>query len=370
MFHGNGPLRCKNFVLLLIDASTSTLFGAAGFIMVLSGNILLAVVLLVLAFPLQILGSSDTWVVIVATSRYWFNYRHTANGALVYRAARTLGVPDNRIIFMNALDILDDSRNSNPGYVHFDAGYAEETWPSSEFDIDYTQEEVSGQSFLNMLTGRSYPIFNGRDQLNTNANSTILIYLAGHGGDEFFKFHDYEEMSAQDLALAFQEMHAKKRYKEILLILDTCQAVTMANYITAPNIITLASSLRGENSYAYPTVDSLGVAIADRFTHTLYSYLLANMVRGKNIISSKPQLKQRLSLHNLHAAFNWQMLHSTATIVSSPNSRDAKDIMLADYFSGPTEEPKAVNVTPIVSRSSVDEDERIRREKVVALLLS
>eukprot|EP01032_Pedospumella_encystans_P038538 gene38538-43664_t len=70
-------------------------------------------------------------------------------------------------------------------------------------------------------------------------------------------------MSAQDLALAFQEMHAKKRYKEILLILDTCQAVTMANYITAPNIITFASSLRGENSYAYPTVDSLGVAIVD-----------------------------------------------------------------------------------------------------------
>ena len=288
----------------------------------------------------------------------------------MYRAARTLGVPDDHIIFMNALDISDDSRSSNPGYIHFDAGHAEETWPTSEFDVDYTQEEVSGQSFLNILTGRSDPIFHSRDQLNTNANSSVLIYLAGHGGDEFFKFHDYEEMTAQDLALAFQEMHAKNRYKEILLILDTCQAVTMANYITAPNIITLASSLRGENSYAYPTVDSLGVAIADRFTHTLYSYLLANMVRSKSTVSSKPRLKQRLSLQNLHAGFNWQILHSTATIVSSPNSRDAKDIMLADYFTGPTEEPNALNVVPIMSRSGVDEDERTRREKIVALLLS
>jgi len=336
--------------------------------MVTSCGILLAVVYLFLVHPPQVSCSSDTWVVIVATSRYWFNYRHTANGALVYRATRTLGVPDDHIIFMNALDVLDDSRNSNPGYIHFDAGYAEETWPSSEFDIDYTQEEVSAQSFLNIITGRPDPIFIGRDQLNTNANSSILIYLAGHGGDEFFKFHDSEEMSAQDLALAFEEMHAKERYKEILLILDTCQAVTMANFITAPNIVTLASSVRGENSYAYPTVDSLGVAIADRFTHTLYSYLLANMVRSKSTVPSAPRLKPRLSLQDLHGAFSWQILHSTATIVLSPDSRDSKDIMLADYFTGPTT-PNALSATPIMSSSHIDDDERTRREKIVALLL-
>lgn len=273
---------------------------------------------------------------------------------------------------MNALDISNDNRNNNPGYIHYDAGYVEEAWSSSEFEIDYTQEEVSGQSFLNLLTGRLESNYYDRDQLNTNVNSSILIYLAGHGGDEFFKFHDNEEMTAQDLALAFQEMHEKGRYKEILLVLDTCQAVTMANYITAPNIITLASSVRGENSYAYPTVESLGVAIADRFTHSLYSYLIANMISNKSSLSSKPQLRPGLSLKDLHAAFNWQVLHSTATIAMSPNSRDPKNIMLVDYFTGPSESGTQ-NIAAVVAQktsSTIDDQQRIHREKVVALLLS
>lgn len=323
---------------------------------------------IILLHSTETAASSDTWVVIVTTSRNWFNYRHTANGAMVYRAVKTLGVPDNHIIFMNALEILSDYRNNNPGYIHFDAGYTQETWLSSEFDIDYTQEEVSGQSFLNILTRKAEPIFHGRDQLNTNTNSSILIYMAGHGGDEFFKFHDYEEMAAQDLSLAFQEMYAKRRYKEILLILDTCQAVTMANYITAPNIITLASSVRGENSYAYPTVDSLGVAIADRFTHTLYSYLVANMVYTKNTVPRTPRLRRGLSLKDLHGAFNWQILHSTATIVSSTNSRDAKDIMLEDYFCGPNEGD--ISSTIVTYLAHINDQEFQRREAVVALLLS
>jgi hypothetical protein len=35
--------------------------------------------------------------------------------------------------------------------------------------------------------------------------------MTGHGGDEFLKFQDQEEISAFDIADAFQQMHTQKR---------------------------------------------------------------------------------------------------------------------------------------------------------------
>ena len=47
--------------------------------------------------------------------------------------------------------------------------------------------------------------------LNTDENSNILIYMTGHGGANFLKFRDNEEISSHDLADAFNQMWEKKR---------------------------------------------------------------------------------------------------------------------------------------------------------------
>ena len=36
--------------------------------------------------------------------------------------------------------------------------------------------------------------------------------MTGHGGDEFLKFQDNEEISAFDIADAIEQMHEKRRY--------------------------------------------------------------------------------------------------------------------------------------------------------------
>ena len=48
-------------------------------------------------------------------------------------------------------------------------------------------------------------------RLSTDENSNILIYMTGHGGDNFLKFQDTEEINAHDLADAFQQMHERRR---------------------------------------------------------------------------------------------------------------------------------------------------------------
>lgn len=48
-------------------------------------------------------------------------------------------------------------------------------------------------------------------RLLTDDRSNIFLYMTGHGGNEFLKFQDNEEISAFDLADAIEQMWQKKR---------------------------------------------------------------------------------------------------------------------------------------------------------------
>lgn len=48
-------------------------------------------------------------------------------------------------------------------------------------------------------------------RLLSDASSNVLIYLTGHGGNEFLKFQDNEELSAFDVADAVEQMWEKRR---------------------------------------------------------------------------------------------------------------------------------------------------------------
>lgn len=62
-------------------------------------------------------------------------------------------------------------------------------------------------------------------------------------------------------------MHEKKRYHEILFMIDTCQAASMYSRIYSPNVLSAASSQTGESSYSHHLDYELGVAVIDRFTY-------------------------------------------------------------------------------------------------------
>ena len=49
-------------------------------------------------------------------------------------------------------------------------------------------------------------------RLLTDDRSNVFIFMTGHGGNEFLKFQDNEEISAFDIADAVAQMWEKKRY--------------------------------------------------------------------------------------------------------------------------------------------------------------
>ena len=78
-----------------------------------------------------------------------------------------------------------------------------------------------------------------------NPDTRVFVYMNGHGGDNFFKIQDTELIHSADFAKTLTEMHQKSLYKEMLFVLDTCEAFSMFEDILevdAPNIYLLATS--------------------------------------------------------------------------------------------------------------------------------
>jgi len=163
---------------------------------------------------------TNNWAVLVCASRYWFNYRHMANALGMYRTVKRLGIPDSNIILMLADDVACNSRNHFPGCVFANRGHALDLY-GENIEVDYRGYEVTVENFIRLLTGRVEPSVPRSKRLLTDDRSNIFVYMTGHGGDEFLKFQDSEEISAFDIADAFEQMWQKKRYNEIFFMIDT-----------------------------------------------------------------------------------------------------------------------------------------------------
>ncbi|KAK1082215.1 glycosylphosphatidylinositol anchor biosynthesis [Friedmanniomyces endolithicus] len=260
---------------------------------------LLAAIALTLP-PLSDAAHTSNWAVLVSTSRFWFNYRHMANTLSLYRTVKRLGIPDSQIILMLPDDMACNPRNTFAGSVFNDKGRALDLYdqkktldiPRDEersvegeesesdgqsmpagIEVDYRGNEVTVESFIRLLTDR-WPVSHPTSKrLMTDDRSNILIYMTGHGGDSFLKFQDAEEISSHDLADAFEQMYEKKRYHELLFMIDTCQANTMYTEFYSPGIVATGSSAKDQSSYSHHADQDVGVAVIDRWTYYNLDFL-------------------------------------------------------------------------------------------------
>ena len=222
--------------------------------------------------------------VLVSSSRYWHNYRHVSNVLSLYNLLKTGGkFSDDNIILMIADDIPCDGRNPHKNAIYPE--YARTGSGNSVYDadveIDYRGTDVTVESFLRVLVGRHEKGETPSRMLDLTPDTNLVVFLTGHGGDSFFKFQDGEELMTQDITDAFQQMHRIGRYKEILFIADTCQAFTLnptdpkvlSDVTTLPNVMTVASSLQGQNSYAHHSDPEIGQSVVDRYSYNFVENL-------------------------------------------------------------------------------------------------
>ena len=214
--------------------------------------------------------AENVHAVVVSSSRYWFNYRHAVNALAMYQRLRRNGIPESNIVLMVADDLPTNPRNPFKNAM-FPNGVSAPSVYNASTHIDYRGADVTVSNFLHVVLGTQAPITNRR-VIHSNAESNLLIYITGHGGDQFFKFQDEEELTATDIANMMRELHRRQRYSKLLWIADTCQAFTLGDEIDAPNVYALGTSLRGQNAYAHHSDSDVGLSVMERWTFGMLQY--------------------------------------------------------------------------------------------------
>ncbi|KAJ7963858.1 GPI-anchor transamidase [Quillaja saponaria] len=281
-----------------------------------------------------------------------------ANTLSLYRTVKRLGIPDERIILMLADDMACNARNKYPAQVFNNENHRLNLY-GDNVEVDYHGYEVTVEIFLRVLTGRHENSVPRSKRLLSDEGSHILLYMTGHGGDEFLKFQDNEELQSHDLADALKQIKEKRRFKELLIMVDTCQAATLFYQVTgsrrgnslfekckgkaaymcahppptpaiagehfvhrlhSPGVLAIGSSMKGENSYSHHLDTDVGVSVVDRFTfYTLAFFERLNMY-------------DNASLSSLFNSYNPNLLMSTVYYRTDLYQHRLEEVPVTNFF--------------------------------------
>ncbi|KAI0466895.1 peptidase C13 family-domain-containing protein [Xylaria cf. heliscus] len=297
---------------------------------------------------------TSNWAVLVGTSRFWFNYRHLANVLSMYRTVKRLGIPDSQIILMLPDDMACNPRNAFPGTVYSNSDRAVDLY-GDNIEVDYRGYEVTVENFIRLLTDRVGDEMPRSKRLLTDDRSNILVYMTGHGGNEFLKFQDAEEIGAFDLADAFEQMWEKRRYHEILFMIDTCQANTMYSKLYSPNIIATGSSELDQSSYSHHADNDVGVAVIDRYTYYNLEFLESEV----------RDLSSKKTVGDLFDSYTFEKIHSNAGVrydLFSGGADVARSRLLTDFFGN------IQNIEVDGAKNSTVDDEMLALSRTIARL--
>lgn len=291
---------------------------------------------------------TSNWAVLVSTSRFWFNYRHLANVLSLYRSVKRLGIPDSQIILMLPDDMACNPRNAFPGTVYNNADRALDLY-GDNIEVDYRGYEVTVENFIRLMTDRVSEDMPRSKRLLTDDRSNILVYMTGHGGNEFLKFQDAEEISAFDLADAFEQMWEKKRYHEMLFMIDTCQANTMYSKFYSPNILATGSSEIEQSSYSHHADSDVGVAVIDRYTYYNLEFLEKEVA----------QTSSKKTMGELFDSYDEELIHSHPGVrydLFPGGEEAARSRLVMDFFGN----VQNVEIEGVQRRNETEWEEELR----------
>lgn len=215
-------------------------------------------------------------------------------------------------------------RNTFPGSIFNNAARALDLY-GTNIEVDYRGYEVTVENFIRLLTDRLGEEVPRGKRLGSDAGSNVLVYMTGHGGKEFLKFQDAEEIGSWDLADAFEQMWEKKRYREMLFMIDTCQANTMYERFYSPNIIATGSSAVDQSSYSHHADNDVGVAVIDRYTYYNLEFLEERV----------PDVSSRVTVGELFDSYDEAKIHSQAGVrwdLFEGGEAEGRKRLIMDFF--------------------------------------
>jgi len=164
----------------------------------------------------------DLWVVLVAGSNGWMNYRHQADVCHAYQIVSAHGVPDDHIIVMMYDDIARNPRNPTPGVI---INHPNGTDVYKGVPKDYVCADVNPMVFLQVLKGEKTNTGTGKTLMSTEKDH-VFVYFADHGAKGLVAFGE-NTLKATELNQAIKYMHENKMYAKLVVYIEACESGSM-----------------------------------------------------------------------------------------------------------------------------------------------
>uniref|UniRef100_A0A8C8ZV14 legumain n=1 Tax=Prolemur simus TaxID=1328070 RepID=A0A8C8ZV14_PROSS len=189
------------------------------------------------------------WVVIVAGSNGWYNYRHQADACHAYQIIHRNGIPDEQIIVMMYDDIANSEDNPTPGIV---INRPNGTDVYKGVLKDYTGEDVTPQNFLAVLRGDAKAV-EGKGSgkvLKSGPRDHVFVYFTDHGSTGILVFPN-DDLYVKDLSDTIHYMYKHKMYQKMVFYIEACESGSMMNHLPDDiNVYATTAANAKESSYA------------------------------------------------------------------------------------------------------------------------
>jgi legumain len=226
--------------------------------------------LVVLVASIVLLGISSTyaanWAVLVAGSNGYYNYRHQSDVCHAYQILHKNGIPDSNIVVMMYDDIAQNSQNPTKGII-INHPNGQDVYKGVPHD--YIGKDVTPKNFINVLLGNKEAM-NGVGSgkvLESGPDDNVFIYYTDHGAVGLVAFPT-GVLYAKDLNDTITKMYTEKKYKEMVVYIESCESGSMVEGLLPNNInvYSTTASNAEESSYACYYDDKRGTYLGDVYS--------------------------------------------------------------------------------------------------------
>ncbi|XP_053191900.1 legumain [Scomber japonicus] len=203
---------------------------------------------LINAFPTEQPDGGKNWVVIVAGSNGWYNYRHQADACHAYQIVHKNGIPDEQIVVMMYDDLAQNEDNPTPGIL---INRPNGTDVYKGVVKDYTGDDVTPENFLAVLEGDASKVKGGSGKvLKSGPKDHVFVYFTDHGAPGILAFPN-DDLQVDDLQKTIKYMHENKKYKKLVFYIEACESGSMMTHLPADiDVYATTAANAHESSYA------------------------------------------------------------------------------------------------------------------------
>ena len=143
---------------------------------------LLSIITIAASVKFNIPNAEVHWAVLVAGSNGFWNYRHQSDICHSYQILINNGMHPDRIITLAYDDIASSSDNPFPGQIFNKpdpTGKGEDVYKNC--NIDYKGEDVTPETFLDVLNGKAIS-YGSKKTLKSTSADNVFVYFSDHGG--------------------------------------------------------------------------------------------------------------------------------------------------------------------------------------------